>query len=78
MFEKHLSEEQKQHLSKINKGKTNPKNKGENNGMYWKIPANARKVYQYTKEWEFIKEWTSAAEASRFYKWKQSKYKHSM
>ena len=45
MFEKHLSEEQKQHLSKINKGKSTPKN----NGMYGKLPANARKVYQYTK-----------------------------
>ena len=27
MFEKHLSEEQKQHLSKINKGKPTPKTK---------------------------------------------------
>lgn len=64
---KHLTDEQKQHLSEINKGKPNLKNKGENNGMYGKIPANARKVYQYTKDWEFIKEWPSATEASRFY-----------
>ena len=67
MFGKHLSEERKQHLSKINKGKPNPTNKGENNGMYGKIPANARKVYQYTKEWDFVNEWNSIMEASRFY-----------
>lgn len=67
MFGKHLTDEQKQHLSEINKGKPNPKNKGENNGMYGKIPANARKVYQYTKEWDFVNEWNSIMEASRFY-----------
>lgn len=35
--------------------------------MYGEIPANARKVYQYTKEWNFVNEWNSIMEASRFY-----------
>ena len=61
----HLSEERKQKLSEYFKGRPNPKNKGENNGMYGKVPANARKIIQLSKENTFIKEWESIHEAAR-------------
>ena len=61
----HLSEERKKKLSEHFKGKPNPKNKGENNGMYGKTPANARKIIQLTLDDIFIKEWNSLDEASR-------------
>ena len=60
----HLSEEIKKKLSEHFKGKPNLKNKGENNGMYGKIPANARKIIQLTKEDIFIREWNSLKEAA--------------
>lgn len=44
----------------------NLKNKGQNNGMYGKIPANAKSVIQYDLDGNFIKEWRSAAEAKKF------------
>lgn len=61
----HLSEERKKKLSEHFKGRPNPKNGGENNGMYGKTPVNARKIIQLTKEDVFIKEWNSLNEASR-------------
>lgn len=61
----HLSEERKKKLSEYFKGRPNYKNKGENNGMYGKIPTNAKKIIQLTKEDVFIKEWNSMDEASR-------------
>jgi len=61
----HLTEERKKKLSEYFKGRPNYKNKGENNGMYGKIPANAKKVIQLTEEDVFIKEWNSISEASR-------------
>lgn len=60
-----LSEDTKNKLSEINKGKTNLNNSGENNGMYNKLPANAKRVIQKTLDGEFIKEWESAAAAKR-------------
>lgn len=44
----------------------NPKNKGKNNGMHGKIPANAKSVIQLDLDGNFIKEWRSAAEAKKF------------
>ena len=40
----HLTDEQKKHLSDINLGKPNYKNRGSGNGMYGKTPKNARAV----------------------------------
>lgn len=60
-----LSQEQKELLHTINIGKTNDKNKAEGNGMYNKIPANAKSVLQYDKEGNFIAKWKSATEAKR-------------
>lgn len=62
----HLSEEIKKKLSEHFKGKPNPKNKGENNGMYGKIPANARKIIQLTLDDVFIKEWETMQEAAEY------------
>jgi hypothetical protein len=61
----HLSEERKKKLSEHFKSKPNPKNKGENNGMYGKTPANIRKVIQLTLDDIFIKEWPSLKEAAK-------------
>lgn len=62
----HLSEKQKQHLSEILKGKPNYKNRGINNWMYGRTPTNARKVYQYDKDWNYLNEFNSIMEACRF------------
>lgn len=62
----HLSDERKQHLSEIFKGRPNYKNRGINNWMYGKTPTNARKVYQYDKEWNYLNEFNSIMEAARF------------
>lgn len=62
---KHHSEETKEKLSRYFKGKSNPKNKGEKNGMYGKLPANAKKVIQLTQDDIFIKEWPSLKEAAK-------------
>lgn len=43
----------------------NMKNKGENNGMYGRIPANAKSVLQYSISGEFIREYPSIAAAKR-------------
>lgn len=61
----HLSEERKKKLSEIFKGKPNYKNRGENNGMYGKTPANVRKIIQLTLDGIFIKEWQSLKEAAK-------------
>lgn len=63
-FGTHLSKERKNKLSEYFKGRPNPKNKGENNGMYGKTPANVRKVIQLTIDDIFIKEWKSLKEAA--------------
>lgn len=62
---KHLSEEQKQHLRKINLGKPNPKNAGKNNGMCGKTPTNARIVLQLDDNGNVIAEFTSLDAAAR-------------
>lgn len=62
---KKMSQEQKELLSQINLGHKNEKNAAEGNGMYQKIPKNAKSVLQYDKEGNFIKEWKSAAEAKK-------------
>lgn len=65
----HLSEERKQYLRKINLGKPNPKNAGANNGMYGKIPANARPVIQLDiKTGKELAEFPSADAAGRHFK----------
>ena len=62
----HLSEERKQHLREINLGKPNPKNAGINNGMYGKIPANAKSVLQIDLQTnQIIAEFPSADAAAR-------------
>lgn len=43
----------------------NLKNKGENNGMFGKIPANAKSVLQFDIDGNLIREWPSAACAKR-------------
>ena len=63
----HLTDEQKQHLSNINKGKPNYKNRGEKNGMFGKKPANCKKIYQYDKDWNYIKTWNSIQDAAKYY-----------
>lgn len=60
-----MTDEQKKNLSNYFKGRPNYKNRGKNNGMYGKIPSNARKVLQFDLNGTFIKEWVSIAEASR-------------
>ena len=62
---KKMPQKQKEILSQINLGSKNEKNASENNGMYQKIPKNAKSVLQYDKEGNFIKEWKSAAEAKK-------------
>lgn len=59
-----LSNERKQYLSKINKGKPNYKNRGERNFMYGKIPANAKAVLQFDKNGKFVAEYQSIKEAA--------------
>lgn len=59
------SKEFKTMLSKILKGSINEKNRGKNNGMYGKVPGNSKKVYQYTKEWEFVGEWETTRKAEQ-------------
>ena len=63
---KRVTQEQKEILSQINLGSKNEKNASKGNGMYQKIPKNAKSVLQYDKEGNFIKEWKSAAEAKKF------------
>lgn len=60
-----MPEDQKKQLSDRFKGTPNLKNRGCNNGMFGKIPANAKRVLQLSKEGDFIKEWASVAEAQR-------------
>lgn len=43
---RHLTDEEKAHLSEINVGKPNYKNRGSGNGMFGKVPVNARPVTQ--------------------------------
>lgn len=52
-------------LHNININKVNIKNASKNNGMYNKIPSNAKSVLQYDKDGNFIAEWKYAAEAKR-------------
>ena len=58
-----MSEEQKSLLSQYFKGRPNLKNRGENNYMYGKTPANARAVLQYDLDGNFIAEYKSLKEA---------------
>lgn len=58
-----MSKEHKMLLSKYFKGRPNPKNRGKNNYMYGKIPANAKPVLQYDLNGNFIAEYKSLREA---------------
>lgn len=59
---KHLSEETKRKLSKANSGNNNPFFGKHHTEEYRK--NKSKPILQYTKEGEFIKEWTSGIEAS--------------
>lgn len=59
-----LSEKRKQEMSKQFKGKPNYKNRGKNNGMYGKKPANCVKILQFSNDGNFIKEWESIKDAA--------------
>ena len=61
----HIFEERKEHLSKINIGKPSPKNQGKNNGMFGKVPANARAVLQLDNNGNIIAEFASSDAAAR-------------
>lgn len=65
---KHLGDEHKRKLSEFNLGKPNYKNRGSGNGMFGKIPSNARPVLQIDCETlEVINEYHSCNEAARIF-----------
>lgn len=65
LIKEEIRKEKEELLYKYQNHKKNPKNKGENNGMYGQIPANAKSVLQFDQDGNFIKEWPSAAAAKR-------------
>ena len=67
---KHHSEQTKKKLSESNIGKhlsdeTKKKMSKANIGNHYRLDKGTKPILQYTKDGEFIKEWTSAKEASR-------------